>query len=106
MERRLATLLATLALVLGGTVAVASPASAGELVFTGGGPGNCFTVRKQHDAVGKPQVTVWNTCGDPRRVKVVWKYGPDSGCNSTHVGHWKFSDSSSVTAKFDKLVSC
>ncbi|NQX25902.1 hypothetical protein HQQ81_00870 [Microbacteriaceae bacterium VKM Ac-2854] len=51
-----------------GTVAVAQPASAGERVYTNG--------------------------------------GPDSGCNETSVLKTKVSDSSSVSAKFDKLVTC
>lgn len=105
-NRRIVTTLTTTAVVLGATLLTAPPAAAGELVYSNGGPGHCFTVRKQRDAIGAAQVTVWNTCGDHRRVKVIWKYGPDSGCNTTWAGDRKFSDSSAVQAKFDKLVTC
>lgn len=48
-------------------------------------------------------MTVRNTCGEHRRVRVVWKCGPDGGCNKTCVGNFTFGDSSLVTATFDKL---
>ncbi|PPG14160.1 hypothetical protein C5C74_14075 [Rathayibacter sp. AY1E8] len=106
MHRRLTATLAAIALALGGAVAVATPASAGQLVYRNGGPGNCYEVRSQRDSLGRAQVTVWWHCDQASNVKVIWKNGPDSGCNTMSVINRKFSDSSGVASRFDRLVSC
>ncbi|WP_181137289.1 MULTISPECIES: hypothetical protein [unclassified Rathayibacter] len=49
---------------------------------------------------------MWWHCDQASNVKVIWRNGPDSGCNTMSVINRKFSDSSGVASRFDRLVSC
>lgn len=95
-------------LMVGGSLAMASPAAAGtvsSLIVTTESAPDCVEVVGKGKNWTQPYVDVKNTCKTTKRVKVVWAHGPDSECTSVKPGK-TFRDQSGALARFDGLEKC